>query len=198
MRFVNSSHMSYVWSKGALNYCIRREWEHLNVAQWKYLSSIETSLPKPFWSAWCHPVMTWLTSMKWTHIYNPVQESKENEPPRKRFKHFNILCNSQQQENSASPVAPQWYGNKEISTVGTVQKKWHWILSTIGYKRIYTFCFFLFLLASSAPASTAAVELFSQQAENLQREREIRTRNFATQKQNIFALKFKVTLLCIH
>ena len=24
------------------------EWEHLKVAQWKYLSSIEISLPKPF------------------------------------------------------------------------------------------------------------------------------------------------------
>ena len=136
--------------------------------------------------------------MKWTHIYNPVQESEENEPPRKQFKHFNILCNSQQQESSASPVTPQWYGNKKISTVGTVQKKLHWILSTIGYKEGFIRFVFLFLVASSAPASTAAVELFSQQAEKLQGERETRTRNFATQKQNIFALKFKVTLLCIH
>ena len=35
------------------------------------------------------------------------QESEENEPPHKRFKHFNLLCDLlEQEENSASPVAP--------------------------------------------------------------------------------------------
>ena len=75
------------------------------------------------------------------------QEIEENEPLRKRFKHFNLVCDLlEQEENSASPIAPLWDGNKEIkniSTVGKVQDKWHWILWTIEYKRrIYTFSYF--------------------------------------------------------
>ena len=38
-----------------------------------------------------------------THIYNPVTE---DEPPRKRFKHFNLIRDLLEEENSASPVAP--------------------------------------------------------------------------------------------
>ena len=34
------------------------------------------------------------------------QESEENEPPHKRFKHFKLLCDLLEEENSASPVAP--------------------------------------------------------------------------------------------
>ena len=57
---------------------------------------------------------------------------QKNEPPRKRFKHFNLVRNLvEQDENSASPVTPPWDGNKEIEkilTVSTVKKKWHWVL----------------------------------------------------------------------
>ena len=60
MELVISSHMSYAWSKGALNYCIRGVGvENLNVAQWKHLSSKETLL-KPF----AHQMN--VTSSKWS------------------------------------------------------------------------------------------------------------------------------------
>ena len=53
---------------------------------------------------------------------NKFQES-ENEPPRKRFKHLNLVCNLLEQEvNSASPVAPLWDGKNKLKNISTVGK----------------------------------------------------------------------------
>ena len=42
------------------------------------------------------------------------QESKENESQRKRFKHFNLVCDLlEQDEKGTSPVAPLSDGDKE-------------------------------------------------------------------------------------
>ena len=74
------------------------------------------------------------------------QESKQNEPPRKRFRHFNLVCDLlEQEENSASPIVPLWDGNKEIEKYLDSRHSAEEMTSfwTIGYQwRIYTFCCF--------------------------------------------------------
>ena len=54
--------------------------------------------------------------MKWTLTSTiQFQESEENEPPPKRFKHLNIVCDLlEQEENKSSPVAPLSNGDKKI------------------------------------------------------------------------------------
>ena len=96
--------MSYARSKGALNYCIRRvrvgtpqsgSMEvfifHRNITAKTFLKCMMSSSDD----------MIDTNEMN-THIYNSVSE---NEPPLKRFKHFNLVCHLQEQD-SASPVAP--------------------------------------------------------------------------------------------
>ena len=92
------------------------------------------TLPKTFWRAW------WLDDMIDTNEVNTFtstiqfQESEENEPPPKRFKHLNIVCDLLEQENKSIPVAPLSDGNKEIEKYlhrRHSAEECHWILWTI-------------------------------------------------------------------
>ena len=131
------------------------------------------------------------------------QESEQNEPQRKIpvIQAFQP-CMLEQDEKSASPVAPLWEGNKKLknfSTVHKVQKKWwHWIICSIWYKRwIYTFCCFQHSVYSCLNCSSGMCFLSKQSYKgkrNSLSDDKLR-RNFATTNKTYW---FKVTLPCNH
>ena len=137
----------------------------LNAAYRKLLTSNQKDTAKTFLKSMMSSSDAMIDINETNNFTSTIQfqESEKNEPPRKWFKHFNLLCNLlEQEENSASPVAPKCRRN-DIGSFGLLDTKegflpfvvssrfWHSVYSCLNW-----------------PGG-----MFSQQVEKLRWEREI-------------------------
>ena len=80
----------------------------LNAAYRKLLTSTQKDTAKTFLKSMMSSSDDMFDTNEMNNFTSTIQfqESEKNEPPCKRFKHFNLVCDLLEQENSASPVAP--------------------------------------------------------------------------------------------